>query len=90
MRTITMIFAASILSTLAACATPPDRIKPIASNGQPCTPADMTRLNQLSEEQGKMARNDVMGVLIIGFPVGSIGKKDHKTEIATLKGRCSW
>ncbi|TCU34091.1 hypothetical protein [Rhizobium azibense] len=88
MKKISLILTMSLMASLAACATPPDRIKPSASDGQPCSPADMKRLNQLSEQQGKMARNDALGVFIIGLPVGSMGQKDHKQEIAKLKGRC--
>jgi starvation-inducible outer membrane lipoprotein len=82
-----------LLSALAAlaiagCATPPNRIKPIA-NAAPCTTADRARLAELWKVQSATATNDAVGVFLVGLPVGSmVGAPDHKDEIARLKGRC--
>jgi hypothetical protein len=76
------------LPLLASCATHPDRIKPAAYSGKPCTTADRARLASLSEDQKRTANNDALGVFLIGLPVGSMGGKDNKAEIAKLKGAC--
>lgn len=76
------------LPLLASCATHPDKIKPAAYSGDKCTAADRTRLAELTAEQKRAANSDAMGVFLIGLPVGSMGGKDHKTEIARLKGAC--
>jgi starvation-inducible outer membrane lipoprotein len=74
---------------LSACATPPNRIKPIA-NAAPCTTQDRARLAEISKIQSATATNDAVGVFLVGLPVGSmVGGADHKQEIALLKGRCS-
>ena len=82
-----ILLAASIAAALSACATPPGRIKPIASSA-PCSAADRTRLADISKVQASTATNDALGVFLIGLPVGSMGGGDHEAEIATLKGRC--
>lgn len=87
MKKIFTSIAAIALATLAGCATPPDRIKAIPSSA-PCTGADQAQLERLSALQEKKARNDALGVLVIGLPVASMGSEDHKQEIAVLKGRC--
>ncbi|NGO50476.1 hypothetical protein [Allomesorhizobium camelthorni] len=76
------------LLAVSACATPPNRIKPIA-NAAPCTSQDRTRLAEISKVQAATATNDAVGVFLVGLPVGSmVGGADHKQEIALLKGRC--
>lgn len=87
MKTIITISAAIITASLASCATPPDRIKPIA-NSAPCTDSDRQRLREISEVQKATATNDAVGVFLIGLPLGKMTGKDHKDEIALLKGRC--
>lgn len=79
--------AVSIAAVLSACAADPKNIKATA-NSDPCTQADRARLAAISEEQAKTARNDKVGVLLIGVPVGSMGRPDHSDEIARLKGSC--
>jgi hypothetical protein len=74
----------SVLACLAACATPPDRIKASGSGGT-CTAADLERLEDLYALQSKAATGDALGVLMIGVPLGS---GDYEPEIARLKGRC--
>ncbi|QWY83133.1 hypothetical protein [Rhizobium phage RHph_X2_24] len=80
----------AIAVQLASCATPPEQIKAAQYDGKPCTIADVKRLNALTEEQARVARQDAMGVLIIGLPVASMGDnaRSRTAEIATLKGRC--
>ena len=83
-----IMIAAAIAAALAGCATPPERIKPTANDGQPCTAADRQRLEELSKVQKATANNDAVGVFLIGLPMGSMAGKDHEAEIAALKGRC--
>lgn len=80
--------AAAIAIFVSGCATHPDRIKPAAYSGNPCTAADRVRLAQLSEEQKRTASRDAAGVFWLGLPVGSMSGQDHKAEIARLKGAC--
>lgn len=74
---------------LSACATHPNNIKAAAYSGSPCTSADRARLATISKEQAAAARNDAVGVALIGLPLGSMGRTDHKAEISTLKGKCA-
>lgn len=71
----------------AGCATHPDNIKAVKT-GQKCTPADRARLAEIEKEQAAMARNDALGVFMIGLPLGSMGRHDYEAEIARLKGAC--
>lgn len=88
-KPISSIFALCLAVSAAACATPPDRIDPIkTASAAPCTVGDRKYLTYLTEEQGKLARQDAIGVLVIGVPVGSFGQEDYSKEIAHLKGRC--
>jgi hypothetical protein len=81
--------AAAIAIFVSGCATHPDRIKPAAYSGKPCTAADRTRLAQLTEDQKRTANKDALGVFLIGLPAGSMGGgTDNKAEIAKLKGAC--
>jgi hypothetical protein len=79
---------AGSIAVLSACATHPNNIKAAAYTGSPCTSADRARLATISKEQAAAARNDAVGVALIGLPLGSMGRSDHKAEIATLKGKC--
>lgn len=86
MRTTLLISALAL--TVASCAPPPNRIKPIA-NAAPCTSQDRVRLAEISKVQAATATNDAVGVFLVGLPVGSmVGGADHKQEIGLLKGRC--
>lgn len=76
------------LPLLASCATHPDRIKPAAYSGEPCTAADRTRLAELTAEQKRAANTDALGVFMIGLPIGSMSGPNHSAEIAKLKGSC--
>lgn len=80
--------AAAIAILVSGCATHPDKIKPAAYSGKPCTSADRARLAQLSEEQKRTASRDAAGVFWFGLPVGSMSGKNHQKEIAILKGAC--
>lgn len=80
--------AAAIAIFVSGCATHPDRIKPAAYSGAPCTAADRTRLAELSAEQKRAANTDAMGVFLVGLPIGSMNGPDHEAEIARLKGAC--
>lgn len=73
---------------VSSCAAHPDRIKPAAYSGAPCTAADRTRLAELSAEQKRAANTDAIGVFLVGLPIGSMNGPDHKDEIARLKGAC--
>ncbi|TIN27422.1 MAG: hypothetical protein E5Y31_13080 [Mesorhizobium sp.] len=77
----------SVLASLAACATPPDKISGIPNSG-PCTQADRERLAIVSNQQNKASTGDALGVFLIGVPVASMSGGDHEAEIAILKGRC--
>jgi len=79
---------AALALFVTGCATHPDRIKPAAYSGQPCTAADRTRLAELSAEQKRTASKDAAGVFWLGLPVGSMSGKNHAKEIARLKGAC--
>lgn len=88
MRAKLLVSAVAVAVALAACATPPNRIKPIA-NAAPCTTQDRARLAELWKAQSATATNDAVGVFLVGLPVGSmVGAPDHEDEIARLKGRC--
>lgn len=76
-----------VIATLAGCATPPDRIAGMP-NGEKCTAADRQRLAILYNKQEKAARNDALGVFLVGLPLASMGGGDNEAEIALLKGRC--
>lgn len=87
--TMKLCLTAALCGALAACATPPSRIKADASAaGAPCSRADRVRLADLSREQGRAATNDAVGVFLIGLPLGSMTGPDHEKEIARLKGAC--
>lgn len=79
---------AAVALLVSSCAAHPDRIKPAAYSGAPCTAADRTRLAELSAEQKRASSSDAMGVFLIGLPVGSMSGKNHHAEIARLKGAC--
>lgn len=74
-------------SLLAGCATDPSRITAAAYDA-PCTSSDRSRLATITKEQKAMARNDALGVILVGLPLGSMGRHDYKDEIARLKGSC--
>lgn len=79
----------TIAATLAGCATPPGMIK-AASTSEACRAGDMQRLAVISAEQKSKANNDIMGLLILGVPMGTVtGETDHSAEIAAIKGRCN-
>ena len=79
------ILAISVFATLAGCATPPQNIKAVASDGRACTQADRQRLEDLYRQQSRTATQDALGVFMIGVPLGGA---DQAPEIARLKGRC--
>lgn len=70
---------------LCSCASPPQDIKAVASDGQICTAADRQRLSDLYQQQSRTATQDALGVFMIGIPMGGA---DQAPEIARLKGRC--
>lgn len=82
---ISRLAALAAVSLTAACATPPQNIKAVASDGQECTDVDRQRLSELYREQSRTATNDALGVFMIGVPLGGA---DQEPEIARLKGRC--
>lgn len=77
--------AVALFSVLAGCATPPQNIKAVKSDGQTCTEADKQRLADLYHQQSRTATQDAIGVFMIGVPLGGA---DQSPEIARLKGRC--
>lgn len=76
-----------VVAALAGCATPPDKIAGVPTGGE-CTPADRERLAILYTKQHQAARNDALGVFLVGMPLATMGGADNETEIAILKGRC--
>ncbi len=90
----------AVCISLAACATPPNNIKPIAvatSQYAGLSCADLSakavstnsKLGDLTAAQSRTASNDVYGVFWIGLPVGSMGEnntKQREGEIAQFKG----
>lgn len=82
------LIVAVALASLTACATPAHKIAPVANAG-PCTKADRAELAALSKKQNSAATADTIGVILIGVPVGSVGRKDLTARIAILKGRCN-
>jgi starvation-inducible outer membrane lipoprotein len=83
-----LLLASSIALALSACATAPDKIAGIPNAGQ-CTAADRASLAELTTQQRKAREADIVGVVLIGVPVASIGRgKDRERQIAMLKGRC--
>lgn len=73
------------LTLLAGCATAPQNIKAVPSDGKACTQADRVRLGELYHQQSRTATQDALGVFMIGVPLGGA---DQEPEIARLKGRC--
>ncbi|TKB07112.1 MAG: hypothetical protein E5V75_34125 [Mesorhizobium sp.] len=99
MRVRTVSALALCGTMVAACATPPNNIKPTAVattySGLSCQQLmdkaiqTNSKLGDLTAVQGRTASNDAYGVLWLGLPVGSMGDKDAKQregEIAMLKG----
>lgn len=84
-RKLLSLAALAAFTTLVGCATPPDRIKAVASDGKACTDADRARLAELYHQQSRTATQDALGVFMIGVPLGGA---DQEPEIARLKGRC--
>jgi hypothetical protein len=86
MKTICFMAALSAALTLASCATPPGRIKPLGykSNCPPVAQAEQ-RLKELSQVQQSAANTDALGVFLIGLPLGSMSGSDNEAEIARLK-----
>lgn len=75
--------------SLTACATPPALIDPVkTASTKPCLESDRKYLKYLIEDQAAMAREDAIGVILIGLPINTLGRGDHSKEIAELKGRC--
>jgi hypothetical protein len=91
-KTLVSVFSigklAAVAVLMSSCATHPDNIKAAAYSGKPCTAADRARLASLTEEQKRTASRDAAGVFWFGLPVGSMSGKNHKAEIARLKGAC--
>lgn len=98
MRTISMTISIAILSALASCATPPERIAATAYPDDPYIGkscaflADETKrtsdeLAALSKKQKDTVAADTIGVIVIGVPVSSLAGGDKKTEISVLKGK---
>lgn len=91
---------AAICASLAACATPPNNIKPIEVApsqyaGLSCADLSLravstnSKLGDLTAVQSRTASNDAYGVFWIGLPVGSMGEnntKQREAEIAQMKG----
>lgn len=87
-------------ATIAGCATAPDQIAatPVAASayaGRDCAALAgefvriTTELDPLVELQAKARTEDVVGVLVVGLPVGSMargGPKHRERDIARLKG----
>ena len=80
-----IVLPLALLASLAGCATPPQSIKAVPSDGKACTDADRARLAELYHQQSRTATQDALGVFMIGVPLGGA---DQEPEIARLKGRC--
>lgn len=98
MRTIMTILTVAVLSALASCATPPEKIAATAYPDDPyigksCaflaeeTKQKSAELSALSKKQKDAAAADTIGVIVIGVPVSSLAGGDKKTEISVLKGQ---
>lgn len=82
---------------LAACAASPDKIAPVSMGsayaGVSCSRASAERaaaaeaLAALEDRQRDAARNDAIGVILIGVPVASLSGNDAAGEIGLEKGR---
>lgn len=86
------------IAVLAACASEPDAIAPIAVAGDPysgygCTNLAQERLKITQEleiasaQQKKAAEGDALGVFLLGLPISSMSGADKEATIAVAKGR---
>lgn len=98
MKAFKIITVATIMATMASCATPPDKIKAsaypdAAYAGRPCDvlvaeeKRASTELAALSKKQRDAATADAIGVFAVGIPVSSLTGGDKETEISVLKGK---
>lgn len=89
--------AAAALLAVTACAQGPYQIEPSAVpldtfTGTSCSRAESllsvarVNLESLSIRQEKTARNDALGVALVGVPLSSLQGGDKSAEIADLKG----
>lgn len=95
MKRIVVILSAALL---ASCATPPSEISPTPVAGTPFAEHDCDMLKSdraqyvLTLEEAKKTQNqrvsaDVIGVLLIGVPFGTLGPSQDKAQvIGTLRG----
>ncbi len=93
-----VLAAAGIAATVSACATPPDKIKPIdlpnnAYMSRSCGEIAgekatlQARVKGLSEHQATAAKNDAWGVFMLGVPVYSMTGGDRGKDLAVAKGQ---
>jgi hypothetical protein len=85
MKTVTFMAALAATLSLAACATPPGRIKAAAYAPTNCPRDAEGQLKALTAAQQATANNDALGVFLIGLPLGSMSGGDNEAEIARLK-----
>lgn len=94
-----LFFAVAVsLLLLTGCAKRPDAIVPVdiplaTYSGLNCSQlaseraAEDDKLAALSKQQNKAANGDVVGVFLIGLPVGSAFGADKEGEVAVAKGK---
>lgn len=80
-----------ILILAAGCAKTADSVAPAAMPLNSVSCSQITELRQrvgiLSAKQNTAAGNDVVGVIFIGLPIGSMSGGDVETELAIAKGQ---
>lgn len=86
-----------IAMSLAACASSPEGIAPAKVSEEPYLTWSCERLGEesyrlrdalaaASAEQQRAARNDALGVFLIGLPIASMSGGDVSPEVSRLKG----
>lgn len=93
--TMVLLTAALVLS---ACAKKPENIdaayiSPLEYRGMTCQDLEFeasrisVALGKTSQNQDKARTNDIMGVLLLGFPVSTMSGDNVAAQVGELKGR---
>lgn len=84
MKITTTLIAALAMT---ACAKLPEDIQAVKMQGNFDCVAELSTLAELETAQRKVRGNDVIGVILLGVPVGSLAGNNLESEIAVSKGR---
>lgn len=97
MKSKLLILTAAALA-LSACAKKPESIdaayiSPLEYRGMSCEDLEFeasrvsVALGKTSQHQDQARTNDIMGVLILGFPVSTMSGDNVASQVGELKGR---